>query len=118
MSAPRPSAEPGAGTSGLPERLRERRRAAGLSQAELAEGIVDPSYISLLEAGRRTPTPDVVAALAARLGVSTSQLVGDELEGLDEAATLAHKETEHYKVWRETVADLMATPRKTDKFEH
>ena len=89
MSAPRPSAEPGAGTSGLPERLRERRRAAGLSQAELAEGIVDPSYISLLEAGRRTPTPDVVAALAARLGVSTSQLVGDELEGLDEAATLA-----------------------------
>ena len=37
---------------------------------------------------------------------------------VDEAATLAHKETEHYKVWRETVADLMATPRKTDKFEH
>ncbi len=37
---------------------------------------------------------------------------------VDEAATLAHQETELYTVWRETVADLMATPRKTDKFEH
>ena len=26
-------------------------------------------------------------------------------------ATLAHKETEHYKKWRDTVADMMAEPR-------
>ena len=32
----------------------------------------------------------------------------------DEAAA-AHKETEHYKKWRETVADWMAQPRRGEK---
>ena len=32
----------------------------------------------------------------------------------DEAAS-AHKETEHYKKWRDTVADWMAQPRKGEK---
>jgi autoinducer 2-degrading protein len=32
----------------------------------------------------------------------------------DEAAT-AHKETAHYKKWRDTVADWMAKPRKGEK---
>ena len=27
-------------------------------------------------------------------------------------ATVAHKETRHYAVWRDTVADMMAEPRK------
>ena len=26
-------------------------------------------------------------------------------------ATAAHKETRHYQVWRDAVADMMATPR-------
>ncbi len=30
----------------------------------------------------------------------------------DEAAAAAHKETEHYKKWREAVAPMMASPRK------
>ena len=29
----------------------------------------------------------------------------------DEAATAAHRETRHYQVWRDTVADMMASPR-------
>ncbi len=33
----------------------------------------------------------------------------------DEAAA-AHKETAHYKKWRDTVADLMAEPRSSVKF--
>ena len=32
----------------------------------------------------------------------------------DEAAA-AHKETDHYKKWRDTVADWMAKPRKGEK---
>lgn len=28
------------------------------------------------------------------------------------AASAAHKETTHYKTWRDTVADMMAEPRK------
>mmetsp|Transcript_19442 Transcript_19442/g.40245 ORF Transcript_19442/g.40245 Transcript_19442/m.40245 type:complete len:152 (-) Transcript_19442:255-710(-) len=34
-----------------------------------------------------------------------------------EEAPKAHKETEHYKVWRETVADMMAKPREAEKFQ-
>lgn len=34
----------------------------------------------------------------------------------DEAATLAHKETAHYATWRDTVADMMAEPRRSIKY--
>lgn len=29
-----------------------------------------------------------------------------------------HKETEHYKKWRDTVADMMAEPRNSIKYEN
>lgn len=32
-----------------------------------------------------------------------------------EEAAAAHKATKHYKVWRETVSDMMAQPRKGEK---
>jgi len=32
-----------------------------------------------------------------------------------EIAVLAHKEMDHYKIWRETVANWMAQPRKGEK---
>jgi len=31
-------------------------------------------------------------------------------------AVAAHKETGHYKTWRDTVADMMAEPRSSSKF--
>ena len=34
----------------------------------------------------------------------------------DAAAQAAHKETPHYPVWRDTVADMMAAPRTSVKF--
>jgi (4S)-4-hydroxy-5-phosphonooxypentane-2,3-dione isomerase len=34
----------------------------------------------------------------------------------DEAATAAHKETEHYKTWRQTVEPMMAKPREGTAF--
>jgi (4S)-4-hydroxy-5-phosphonooxypentane-2,3-dione isomerase len=34
----------------------------------------------------------------------------------DEEAAGAHKETEHYRKWRDAVADLMAAPRSSVKF--
>ncbi len=33
-----------------------------------------------------------------------------------QAATVAHKETAHYAVWRDTVAPMMAKPRAAVKF--
>jgi quinol monooxygenase YgiN len=29
-----------------------------------------------------------------------------------------HKSTEHYKVWRDTVANMMAEPRQSEKYEN
>ncbi|MER8187557.1 helix-turn-helix domain-containing protein [Kitasatospora sp. NPDC094015] len=61
-------------------RAAQLRRAAGLSQAELAGTKLSPSYISLLEAGKRTPSLDVVQYLAARLGCEPAELLGTEPE--------------------------------------
>ena len=36
---------------------------------------------------------------------------------LDAEAAAAHKRTDHYLAWRETVADMMAEPRRGEPFE-
>ncbi|WP_236579657.1 helix-turn-helix domain-containing protein [Streptomyces sp. HM190] len=57
-------------------RIRRLRRAAGMSQAELAGDGLSASYISLLEAGKRVPSADVLDQLAARLGCDPADLSG------------------------------------------
>jgi tetratricopeptide (TPR) repeat protein len=61
------------------QRVRERRRALGLSQLELAGDDLSASYVSLIEAGKRTATGHVVELLAARLETTPDYL----LEGID-----------------------------------
>jgi transcriptional regulator with XRE-family HTH domain len=56
------------------KRVREARQAKGLSQTELARDLMSPSYVSLIEAGKRFPEPDVLAALAKRLGTTADYL--------------------------------------------
>ena len=70
-------------------RLRRLRTSARLSQAELAGDQVHASYVSLLESGRRTPTPPVLASLAARLGVPVEELRGDAGPDLRSSLVLA-----------------------------
>ncbi len=36
---------------------------------------------------------------------------------IDESAAKAHKETEHYAAWRDTVADWMAEPRQGVRYD-
>jgi autoinducer 2-degrading protein len=36
----------------------------------------------------------------------------------DAAAQVAHRETKHYPIWRDTVADMMAEPRTSVKFSN
>jgi transcriptional regulator with XRE-family HTH domain len=57
---------PGQGSVG--ERVRNLRLSKHLSQAQLAGAELSDSYISLIESGKRTPTPAVVRLLANRLG--------------------------------------------------
>jgi tetratricopeptide (TPR) repeat protein len=54
----------------------------GLSQAQLALPELSDSYVSLIESGKRIPTPDVVRLLARKLGCSASYLSS----GIDEDA--------------------------------
>jgi tetratricopeptide (TPR) repeat protein len=61
------------------QRIRELRRALGLSQLDLAGDDLSASYVSLIEAGKRTATPHVVELLASRLQTTTDYL----LEGVD-----------------------------------
>ncbi|WP_447644580.1 helix-turn-helix transcriptional regulator [Nocardioides zeae] len=61
-------------TSSFGEQVRAARRRAGLSQAELGGERYSGSYVSHLESGRRTPTPELVAYLADRLGCSPEEL--------------------------------------------
>lgn len=56
-------------TLGIGTVIRAARRARNLTQAELAEGIVDASYLSLIEAGKRIPSAEVLEAFERRLGV-------------------------------------------------
>lgn len=58
----------------LSERLRAERLRAGLSQTALAGDDFSPSYVSLIEAGRRIPTDSALAVLAARLGTTADYL--------------------------------------------
>jgi tetratricopeptide (TPR) repeat protein len=80
-------AESGRATFG--QRLRRRREEAGLSQVALAGADLHPSYVSLLESDRRSPTTSIVKVLAARLGILPEQLTGDVVEDLGAQLLLA-----------------------------
>jgi len=69
----------------LGPRLRRLRLEAGLSQTALAGGDLSPSYVSLIESGRRRPTHEVATKLAERLGCSVEMV----LEGREPASTQA-----------------------------
>lgn len=57
-------------------RLKELRRSAGLTQAELArKAQVTTSYVGRLESGGAAPGIDLVGRLAKALGVTTHELL-------------------------------------------
>lgn len=64
------------------EKLRMLRTQHGLSLQELAHqlGLNAHSYISELESGKKKPTAEFVLNVARLFGVSTDQLLKDELD--------------------------------------
>ncbi|GHH63130.1 hypothetical protein GCM10017673_03470 [Streptosporangium violaceochromogenes] len=57
------------------QRIKTVRRQRGLSQAQLAHPELSDSYVSLIESGKRTPTPAVLELLAEKLGCSLTYLI-------------------------------------------
>ena len=63
----------------LGERLKEARKRRGLTQEDLAEQCgFDPTYISLLERGRRNPPFLTLCSLADELGCPLGDLMPAE----------------------------------------
>ncbi|MEV6859736.1 helix-turn-helix transcriptional regulator [Streptosporangium subroseum] len=57
------------------QRIKTVRRQRGLSQAQLAHPELSDSYVSLIESGKRTPTPAVLELLADKLDCSLTYLI-------------------------------------------
>ena len=57
-------------------RLRSARQARGLTQGEVAEGLMSVAYLSRIESGHRQPTAPALDALAERLEVTVESLLG------------------------------------------
>jgi transcriptional regulator with XRE-family HTH domain len=69
----------------LGSRIRQRRRAAGLSQATLAAAArVTGSYVSRIEAGNRKPDSKLLERFAAAMAVPIRELVDDIESNSDE----------------------------------
>jgi transcriptional regulator with XRE-family HTH domain len=59
---------------GFGKRLRELRKARGLTQAELGGDRYTHAYISMIEAGKKQPPPAMLIYLADRLGIEVDEL--------------------------------------------
>ncbi len=70
------------------ENARHSLQEAGVARFDVLQNRVDPTCFILVEVYR------------------------------DADAPARHKETTHYAVWRDTVADMMAEPRRSDKFSN
>ena len=71
-------------------RLREHRLAAGLRQADVAGAAgISPSYLNLIEHGRRKVTPQVLERLADALGLDRAALLGGREVALAESLRAA-----------------------------
>ena len=70
------------------ENARQSRREPGVARFDVAQQRGGPARFTLVEVYR------------------------------DEGAPAAHKETAHYQKWRDTVADMMAEPRTSVKYDH
>ena len=68
----------------LGTRLRDARLAAGLTQAEIATGVLSTAHMSRIEGGLRRPSPELLEILADRLGLSLEELL-DETKAGDRA---------------------------------
>ncbi|MFI6597100.1 helix-turn-helix domain-containing protein [Nonomuraea sp. NPDC050536] len=100
-------------------RIKTVRRQRGLSQAQLAHPELSDSYVSLIESGKRTPTPAVLELLAQKLDCSLSYLVNgvtaEQMEDIELALGYARLAMENGEISeaRTRFAELLANNNLT-----
>jgi transcriptional regulator with XRE-family HTH domain len=68
--------------SDVGKRIARQRRAAGLTQADLAERVgVQPETISRIENGHNDPSLDLLSRMSGHLGVRTEELLRGQGSG-------------------------------------
>lgn len=77
------------------KRLEQARLAAGLTQRDLAFPGCTAAYISVLEAGRRTASLQVVRELARRIGVSEEYLLSGQSDRPQEPIEITYARIEN-----------------------
>lgn len=69
----------------LSSRIREARRAKGLTQAQVADALhIKQATYSGYETGKRQPTPVTISKIAALLGVTGNYLLGLDTDKKEE----------------------------------
>jgi HTH-type transcriptional regulator, quorum sensing regulator NprR len=63
--------------SNLGQKIKQLRLSKGMKQGELAKGLVTPSMISQIEAGKAQPSQKVLEEIANRLGTSVQYFLSD-----------------------------------------
>ena len=83
-------------------KIRAARRAMKLTQSQLARPDFSVSYISAIERGQIQPSLRALAILAARLGLSTTQLLAEQT-----ADGVVHSHSLHKLLQRQEAIELM-----------
>ena len=96
----------------LGPRIAALRRAAGISQSELAQMLkISPSAVGMYEQGRREPALDILAAMAEIFGVTIDFLVTGKAGNTEEESRLTQLLLE-----RVNASDLRLNDRKARPF--
>ncbi|MEV6987096.1 helix-turn-helix domain-containing protein [Sphaerisporangium sp. NPDC051017] len=96
-------------------RLKAMRLERGLSQAALAGSGMSTGYLSRLESGTRPPTPQVIAYLAERLGVSAADFEESQGRSTSLARALANAASAPAD---EAIAELADALKATPQEDH
>ena len=90
--------------NGLPERLRKLREQYGLSQRTVAKQLgISPSVVSGYETGERTPSVEVLLAMAYLYRCSTDYLLGKDLEKPVQTVDVSHLSNNQIRILNELV---------------
>ncbi|UUW88347.1 helix-turn-helix domain-containing protein [Pimelobacter simplex] len=99
----------------LGQRIRQARRARGLTQREIAEPEFSVPYISRIEAGERRPSTAALSHFASRMGMTLPELMRQDGEvnvGLQDA--LARRVAIATSTWLRSPSDKSAHDAMTD----
>ena len=92
---------------GLPDKLKEQRAMAGLSQRVVAKHLnVSPSIISGYETGERTPSAENILALSYLYHCSTDYLLGRDTISHKSAINVDGLQPKQVQILRELVETM------------